>query len=250
MVRVSSSDCEWLACRRLEQTSLGSPFTDVARQDFWDHPAVRRHNLRRVNNSTRAARCVNTSCDHARVRSQLQAALTLTQLAPLTVACLAANICGARGPITGRYRGSRAEPAPCPGPQPAAQRIERDRGRQCGRGVRDRGREAEYLGCQQEQCRADSADQNRTGRVVQSPSKHFALLCAPIAFLPNSRLGSERYGIVTRMNAAHIPGRVPVTFPMPSVSRHDRKGMAQRHRSQAANKWSGQPEGCGRPRRS
>lgn len=179
----------WLAWRCRQETGLVGPFTGgarvVARQDFWLHPAVRRRSRRHASDPAGAARCVDTSyqgsisCDHALMRSRMQAVWTLTQLAPVMAARLAANIRGGRGPISGRSEGSRAEPAPRPGPQAAAQRIEQDRGSQCGRGVRDRGREAEYLGCQQEQCRANRADHNRTCRVVQSPSKHFAPpLCA------------------------------------------------------------------------
>ena len=154
------------------------------------HSAVRRQSRRLVNDLAVPARGAGASyqgsisCGHAflvRSRMEAGAAMTLTRLTPLMDVSLAGCICvDPRGPVTGRYAGSRTGPVLRRGAQTAAQRIEQDRGTQDGRGgVRDRRREAKNLGCQQEQCRADSADHNRTGRVVQSPLKHFAPLCAP-----------------------------------------------------------------------
>jgi hypothetical protein len=153
------------------------------------HSAVHRQSRRLVNDLLAAARGACTayqgsiSCGHAllvRLRMEAAAALGLTRLASLLAAFLAECICvDPRGPVAGRYASSRAGPVIRHGAQAAAQRIEQNRATQGGCGVRDRRREGEDLSCQQKQRRADSADHNRTGRVVQSPLKHFAPLCAP-----------------------------------------------------------------------
>jgi hypothetical protein len=81
----------------------------------------------------------------------------------------------------------RTAPVPRLGTNMPAQRIEQRRGHHRDRGDRYRGREADKLGYQLEQRRADSAAQYRSGRAVQCPPDHFACLCAHAGYAVEPR---------------------------------------------------------------
>jgi len=86
---------------------------------------------------------------------------------------------GDRGRVTGRCADASGRPALRRGAQAPMQRITHDRGgRKSGRGVRQRRGKTEDLQGQLQRCRADSADHDRTCRVIKSPLKHLALPCA------------------------------------------------------------------------
>ncbi len=76
------------------------------------------------------------------------------------------------GLTAGRHAGSPAVSVTRPGAQVPAQRIEQGRGHHGDPGDRDWSREAEHLGHQLEQGRADRADHYRSGRA--------GLVCCPL----------------------------------------------------------------------